>query len=389
MAETGELPALGVIPSRASLAYSARFSESWLDALRREGDPLADAVMAELVGDRPVTAVTDLLGEARRRAEGGDALCREFLAACNQVPEWADFDAMATGQRMLAAFPVNMGLALFAGSLVGGSIFIKMTLITSMTGMFGGDSSRRLDETAALVLRMALPGTIEPGGSAHEVLVRVRLLHAAIRRFLVDSGRFSHPVEVPINQQDLAITLGLFGYVNMRSLAQMGVRFNQRELDSFNLLWRWAGHVLGIRDDLLPRSIQDQQAFFIASLKHQARPEKLDARNRVVLDDVARNFSRDTPGVSFAVAQKFLHQACRWLTGNEYVTGMGIEDAGERYWGIRALKLLGGGSYLIWRYVPGGQALLYGLGSRAYRRSLKRMAASKDKKGEYRVRSPR
>ena len=382
---TAALP-LHQIPAWTSLEYTGRWSEARLDQLRTQGDPLADEVLAVLAAEGAMTGFHDLLGTVRTRAAEGEQTCQRFLDTCNAVPEWVDFTAMKQGQMMLGAFPINMGIALFTGSLVGGAVFQKMAMITAMTGMLSGDSNRRLDETAAMVLRMAFPGNLEPGAPGHELLMRVRLLHAAIRRFLVDSGRFKHPHEVPINQQDLSITLGLFGYLNIRSLGMMHIHFNEEELASFNLMWRYTGHVLGIQDDLLPTTVADQQAFFLASLKHQARPDKLDERTRMVMDNVARDAARKYPGVSEAAARKFLYQSCRWLSGNDYVTGMEIEDAGE-YWGIKTLKGLGAVSAFTWRYIPGGRQVLYRLGTRGYKKALARIARHKDKQGEYRVRT--
>ena len=385
MSTAASIP-LHVIPPRDALQYAEPYTEAQLDYLRSQADPLGDEVVAALAAEGSLKGFHDLLGTVRERAAQDGGVYQRFLDACNTVPDWVNFDEMRTGQQMLAAFPVNMGIALFTGSLVGGAVFVKMALVTSMTGMLSGDSSRRLDETAGMVLRMAFPGNLEPGGPGHELLMRVRLLHSAIRRFLVDSGRFQHPVEVPINQQDLAITLGLFGYLNIRSLGMMNIHFNDDELASFNLMWRYTGYVLGIQDDLLPETVADQQQFFLASLKHQARPERLDERTLKVMDNVAANTAKRSPFISEPMARKFLYQSCRWLSGNEYVSGMQIEDAGE-YAGIKLLKGLGRVSYWIWRYVPGGKALLYRIGARGYRKALARMERRKDKQGEYRVRT--
>jgi len=43
----------------------------------------------------------------------------------------------------------------FAGSLCGGAVFQKMQLVTSMTGMFSGQPTRRLDETTKMVIETA------------------------------------------------------------------------------------------------------------------------------------------------------------------------------------------------------------------------------------------
>jgi hypothetical protein len=383
---SSELP-LRAIPPLSALSYTPRFSQSYLDELRRRGDPLADEVVGRLAAEAPLTRYTDLLGEVRARAAKEGSVYRELLEAGNTVPAWADFRRMREGQRVIAAFPMHMGLSLFSGSLVGGAVFQKMALVTAMTGMLSGDSTRRLDETAAMVLRMSFPGTIEPGGEAHELWMRVRLLHGAVRRHLRDTGRFKHPTEVPVNQQDLAVTLALFGYVNVRSLAMMGIDLNARERDSYMLLFRYAGHVLGIDDDLLPHSLEEQREFFFASLKHQARPEKLTPQTRCVMDNLAREATAARKLVPYGVAQQFLYQACRFLSGNEYVTGMQIEDAGDDYWGIRLLKGLGRAHHVTWRYLPYGKRLLCRAGHRNFERSLSRMHARKDAEGEYRMRT--
>ena len=383
MSSMYRLPALEQIPDFSSLDYVGDYSQHFLDTKRSKGDPLADAVVAKLAESNALKGFHDLLGEVRQRAKSEGGIYQEFLTACNTIPVWANFNDMKRGQRMLASFAPYMGLSLFAGSLVGGAVFQKMAMITAMTGMLGGSATSRLDETSAMVLRMAFPGKIEPGGEAHEVLVRVRLLHAAIRRYLVDSGKFIHETEVPINQQDLAITLGLFGYLNVRSLGMMGVKLKEKELLSYNLLWRYAGFVLGIDEDLLPNTIQDQQAFFIASLKHQARPEKMKPQTKKLLDDVADMAAKQNPWLPRSMVQKFLHQICRWLSGDDYVTGMELENAGE-YWALKALKLSGQITRFTYYYVPKGDRVLYALGAGAYKAHLQRLDR---KKGAYRVRT--
>jgi hypothetical protein len=367
--DISRLPPLGHTPRFHELQYLEPYSREALQGWRETGDPLADRVVAGLAADAPLRNIHDLLGKVREKAARGDADCLAFLAHINTVPAWADFRAMEKGQRLIASYAPFMGVSLFTGSLVGGSVFQKMTMVTAMTGMLSGSATQRLTETVAMVIRMAFPGEIEPGRKAHETLARVRLLHSAIRRFLVvETGRYQHPTEVPICQQDLAVTLGLFGYLNLRSLLQLGIRLERDEIDSFLLLWRYAGHVLGIADALLPQSIEEQQAFFLASLKHQAKPEKLSEDIKRILDEVALAANKQAK-VPFPVAQNFLHQITRYLSGNDYVTGMKITDKGD-YWGIRAFRGLGASFWLVHRYLPGGERLLYAIGAGLFRREL-------------------
>lgn len=359
------LPPLHVRPPFAALSYVSPYTEEALQRWRAVGDPLADGVVRALAAQGPLGHVHDLLGTVRERAEAGDARCQALLREGAQVPPWADFDAMQKGQRLIASYAPWMGLSLFAGSLVGGAMFWRMARITAMTGMFSGDPKQRLTETTAMVSRMAFPGSMEPGGEAHEVLLRVRLLHAGIRHVLVDTGRFQHPTEVPINQQDLAITLALFCYVNVRQLMQLGVRLDRAQIDSFTLLWRYAGHVLGIDAELLPRSIEDQQAFYLSSCRHQVRPDKVVPETKSVLDAVARG-SKHVP---YSQARTFLHQITRYLAGDDYIAGMRIEPRDD-YPAIRWVRHLGRAASLAQQRLPFGERVFYGTFAAVYRRQL-------------------
>lgn len=371
------LPPLHVRPAFQDLSYIPPYTEEQLEKWRSVGDPLADGIVEELAAEGPVGNIHDLLGTARVRAKSGDARCQEFLRQGARVPDWADFSAMEKGQRLIASYAPWMGMSLFSGSLVGGSMFQKMALTTAMTGMLSGKPAKRLTETTAMVTRMALPGSVEPGGKAHEVLLRVRLLHAGLRRLLVDSGRFRHPTEVPINQQDLGITLALFCYVNVRQLMQLGVRLSRDQIDSYVLLWRYAGYVLGIDEALLPESIEDQQAFYLSSCRHQVQPEKVAPESKTLLDAVAKS-SKIVP---YPVARTFLHQITRYLAGDDYISGMKIAPQDD-YWGIRIFRGLGRAASIA-HQVPLGERALYDLFAAVYRRQLARN--EKRKRYGYRV----
>jgi hypothetical protein len=371
------LPPLHVRPRFDELSYVPPYTKEALARWRGVGDPLADAVVADLAALGPLGNIHDLLGAVRARARSGDPRAAELLHEATTVPAWADFSAMEKGQRLIASYAPWMGISLFSGSLVGGAMFIKMARVTAMTGMFSGKPGQRLTQTTAMVTRMAFPGSVQPGGEAHEVWLRVRLLHAGIRHLLVASGRYRHPTEVPINQQDLAITLALFGYVNVRQLMQLGVRLDRAQIDSFILLWRYAGHVLGIDGALLPRSIEEQQAFYLSSCLHQVQPEKVPPETKQLLDVVART----SKVIPYPVARTFLHQITRYLAGDDYIAGMQVA-ARARYWGIPCMRGLGRAASFAQRHVPFGEQAFYEGFARLYRREFER----NERRNRYRYR---
>jgi hypothetical protein len=212
---------LNSIPTRASLGYTEAYSKERLDGLRLRGDPLADAVSTELHAAEGLTNIHDLLSKVRTKAEEGDGgVFRKFLNASNTIPDWADPTKIERGQRVFASVLPFMGISLFSGSLVGGSQFRTMAVVTALAGNITSDPTRRIRETGALLSSLAFPGSLlKPGSKANDSLTRVRLLHGALRHWLPRSGRLDahrklvpphvyQEGEVPLNQHDLAITLG-------------------------------------------------------------------------------------------------------------------------------------------------------------------------------------
>ncbi len=134
---------------------------------------------------------------------------------------------------------------------------------------------------------------------------------------------------------------------------------------------------LGIDAALLPATIEDQQAFFLSSCKHQVRPEKVMPQTKTLLDAVAKQAKL----VPYPIARTFLHQVTRYLSGGDYITGMELEDLGD-YYGVRGLRYLGRAVSLAHR-LPFGERLFYSAGVQVYRRELARN--EKKKRYHYRV----
>jgi hypothetical protein len=51
--------------------------------------------------------------------------------------------------------------------------------------------------------------------------------------------------KIPLNQEDMAATLGAFGVAPVWSLERMGFRLSIREKEAYLFLWRYLGYYLG------------------------------------------------------------------------------------------------------------------------------------------------
>ncbi|MCB1126871.1 MAG: DUF2236 domain-containing protein, partial [Verrucomicrobiae bacterium] len=123
---------------------------------------------------------------------------------------------------------------------------------------------------------------------------KVRMLHASMRFMLQHKARFSdranrpppHTLServvmeaaagrpdwptgqlgVPVNQEDLAYTLLTFAYVIPVGLDHWGAGLSAKQKDGFLHLWKVVGHVMGLREDLLPDD-WDEARFLYESIQ--------------------------------------------------------------------------------------------------------------------------
>ena len=233
-----------------------------------------------------------------------------------------------------------------------------------------------------ILAALAFPGSlVDPGSEAHESLTRVRLLHAALRHWLPRSGRLDNHKdcvpegmyvegELPLNQHDLALTLGIFCYLNLRSLRRMGVVLSTVDIQSYAMMWRYCGHVLGIVPELCPSSLEEQEEFMMASMKHQGDPDSIHGLERFV-----RPFGQDMDRASRGWlgadrATDFLLQMVVHLNGRDYVPG--LSDGIGGHWAPRLVHAVG---YLVGTVLPrlpGGESFLFTLHTSRIRRMLDR-----------------
>lgn len=378
------------IPPRASLTYTERFSKKRLSEFRLLGDPLADTLVAELHAKHGgLTNIHDLLATVRHKAANRDGvgcdIFRNFLSEIEKVPPWANRSMIERGQRVHAVHLPFMGLSLFSGSLVGGAQFITAATVTALAGNITTNPTRRIDETGMLLSALAFPGSLFHAGSeAHDSLTRVRLLHAALRHWLPRSGRLQ-PLrsivpehmyvegEVPVNQQDLAITLAVFCYINLRSLRRMGVVLSSWDIKCYVQMWRYAGYVLGIVDDLLPETLEDQEEFMLCSMLHQGAPDLIRGGP---LKDFIRAFSSKANRNSYGIlptniVQTFLEQMTRHLNGIDYVS-LDTENLGDRHWTVRLIRALGWSFGTVLPRLPFMETALFHLHTSQIRKALKK-----------------
>ncbi|WP_432574569.1 oxygenase MpaB family protein [Kineococcus sp. SYSU DK005] len=241
-----------------------------LDALIAElsavGDPPADAAADELAADPAARRALD-----RGLAEGAavlDATATPALAAhlagAEAVVRAAPAELLE--RACLPHFTISQAGHVFdlgAGALIHSYAPPGPAAVLVGTGRLVESAFQRLQDTARWHAAALLPGGLRPGQPGFAATVRVRLLHARVRRAVRRAAGGRGPV--PISQVDTARTWLDFTLVTTRADAALGLELTEQEQRSLYAYWRVLGELLGIDPRLLAGAVDATGAELLAA----------------------------------------------------------------------------------------------------------------------------
>ncbi len=235
----------------------------WLDRV----DPLADAVVEDMerLPGRGWRMFERALSHGISSVPEAPESFRALFAELDDVPAWVDDATLDRGGALLMRVGVLGGICLGVKSLVHGYASPGGNKPLVFSGRLMDKAARRLNETSRFVQAVCRPGGMRRFADGFQITVKVRLMHAQVRRMLLKSGRWDAPRwGAPINQHDMAGTTLLFSASVLEGLRTFGVKMTREESESYIALWRYVGRVIGVDHGILPMSEQD--AFQLAEL---------------------------------------------------------------------------------------------------------------------------
>jgi hypothetical protein len=204
--------------------------------------------------------------------------------AAERWPSWANPDAVLEGQHVFERWGLMTGTSLFSASLPTDYTFHRGAEVLVRTQMLTRQPHRRVLETGQLILDAMKRGGLDPAAKGAVEVRHVRLMHAAVRYVLLHPEVVNSPghevlapwdhdrLFVPINQEQLLGTLFSFTITCLDSLERIGARLTEDDQESLVHAWNVVGHMMGIRDDLLPLNVADSRTIF-ASIKRLEQGE--------------------------------------------------------------------------------------------------------------------
>lgn len=249
-----------------------------LHALKYEGDPLADAVIADLVESGSLNEVNQVLQEFRGNdepiPENLPAGVRAYLIATDEPPAWMDEERVARAHEFFIDDGVHVASVLSFGAMVHCYAQPRPSRVLTLTHRLN-QPHRRLSETSQFVLNMMAPNAFGASGSFVPTIQKTRLIHAAVRYFVGRSPEWDHDEDgVPVCQQDLLGALLIFSVQVIEGMRRIGVSVTETEAEDYYHVWRVAGAVLGIRPDAMPETLRQAEELSASMVRASYAPSE-------------------------------------------------------------------------------------------------------------------
>lgn len=284
-ANLSEFDAVAIVPrADAAIRRYGRRGRQWVDGVLAT-DPAADAVVAAFA-DLPSGAGMAMF---RAAVQGGIEAVPDappalvaFFAEVDNEPDWVDHDRLDRAAGHLVRHATTYGIVLGAASLTAGAMNAAAGMPLVLTGRYIEQAAVRSLEVGSWLETILTPGGLRRDGAGFATTLRVRMIHAFVRRHLWESGDWdTRSWGAPIPQSFMAFTIVEFGHIALAAMKRLGVRYTEAELDDIYHFWRYVGLLNGVSPELSPVDETDH-----------IRLERLYALTAVDPDDGDRAFVR-------------------------------------------------------------------------------------------------
>lgn len=230
------------------------------------GDPLCDKMIAEL--EQLPLAEADLY--LRAAVENPDdpvlrdvpASVTAFIEDLESPPDWVNPDDFGPGIRAFHRDPSACLAAMLGGVLVEG-FATSIARSFFITGRLRDQGVRRLRQNNRHMIEILLPGGLATRGDGWKLSVRIRLIHAKVRKLLAESAEWqSQEWGLPLSAAQLGYALTAFSARMLSHMKSLGAKCDEEERDGFMAVWRYSGHLMGIPNAMLYHDHADALKLF-------------------------------------------------------------------------------------------------------------------------------
>src|SRR5260221_3383871 len=247
-------------------------TDRWTDELfvtmRTRGDSSADPLMDSVKDRDGLQMISDIFNHLVRNndlpTDKLPPLVQQYLQDSSALPAWADHDKLVLGSQAFNELGPEMVMLLFGASLPVVYAADPIAEVLANTQRLTKHVLRRVVETAQFIMDVTDDNAFDPNGQGIRSTQKVRLMHATVRHLMLYDPRWKDKWRpewgIPINQVDLIGTLMSFSITVLQGLEKMNIYLPPDKQEGYLHLWKVVGHLMGIRDELMPENVQDAAA---------------------------------------------------------------------------------------------------------------------------------
>ncbi|GAA4327074.1 oxygenase MpaB family protein [Mucilaginibacter gynuensis] len=240
------------------------YNHQLLDLKRLSGDPQADEFIRRVFADlekkkklmhwmngEPGPEKVHLL----RELFPDDA----FISKAADLPSWAQPRLMRSGAAFFARHSEIIMSLLGLLSLPYCYTAANGAMVLHISELIRKQTTKRLYDTAVFVWEVMGPDAFVADGNAYGEILKVRIMHAAVRHYTLQSGKWDNGWGLPVNQEDMAGTNLSFSLIVIRGLRMMGYSVSEEDQAAFMHIWAVVGYLTGLDEDLIPQNARAAQ----------------------------------------------------------------------------------------------------------------------------------
>lgn len=254
-------------------------NDAFLDALRRAGDPHADAAVAALIADGGIAAIGPIFrilgANDTPLPADAPAPLKAFVDASPGLPADADLPRLRRGGQAFYRNAVPSVLVLLASSLPRGYAAPCLCEILSISRDLERHPYGRLMGVVQLLINISDANAFDNGGRAIVTARKLRLLHAGVRTVAARyRPGYAERFGVAVNHEDMLATIMGFSLLLIDGIRRLGLPLADEEAGDLYYLWRTFAVLMGIHpdglphdDSLVPATLADAQTFYDAYVR--------------------------------------------------------------------------------------------------------------------------
>jgi hypothetical protein len=292
------------------------YPKPFLDECRASADEKADLfIKRQFETLVKKTSLKSNLDQLTKNAEVANFINKypesSWLANFSTLPEWADRKKMKLGSDFFVRYaePVMNLLGLL--SLPYCYAAADGARVLSLSGQIKKNPGNRFSETASFVWDVMAPGAFDQNGKGFSGILKVRLIHASIRFYILQSKSWNSDWGVPVNQEDMAGTNLSFSLIAIRGLRKMGFAISYKQQEAFIHLWNVIGYLLGLKRELLPQNGLEANSLERSIRKRQF---KYSEHGSQLTDQLVNFMCANSNG---KISKNYLLELMRYLIGDE------------------------------------------------------------------------